>query len=186
MGGVKPAGNAISASTADWFSTPIKMPLKSTVYIECKFSMIDFAANYNFFDFTEGSSFVGKSSSANTIRYRVTSQAFYATCTLGNQNVRTTVTSVQLQPFSGTGTITVVNDGTTLTNSRSSWIARTQGLRMHLAPNFYVKRLTQTNDGGILVHDLTPAVKNGVVGMYDSVDGTFYDYPGGNAYIATI
>ena len=191
-GSVQPAvGSAITARSAAWFSTPILMPANSVVLISCElnYGTGGYGSGFNFFYFPNSTNngIIGRSSSDKNLRYRYSTVGSYYSNSgvFGNKTVR----SIELKPAQKLFTLSF-SDGTTLDSTQSrpndSWLARASGLYMHLTPNFYVKRITQTNAGGVVAHDIVPAVGNGVVGMFDMVDHAFYPYAGDNAAITTI
>lgn len=184
-------GNAITATTATYYDTPILMPTGSVVTLDVHFTYGTggvTTSGYNFFYFINSTSngIIGRTSSDKVLRYRhsATSGYYVTTSSFGNK----IVTCIELKIASKTMTVSF-SDGTSVdaTGSRA-WLARTgtDTLRMHLTDNFYVKRLRQMDAGDVLVHDLYPAKAGSVVGMLDVVDNTFYPYNDGNAFITTI
>lgn len=159
------------------------MPKNSTVIIDCQIAKMSEFATYNsFFYWGAAKTYIIKASSEQKISYYVATNDFQ--CQI---SAKKPISQLILQPFSGTGTFTVTfDDGTVSSASRGNWVARTTPLQMRLQPNVYVKRVRQINTGDVLVHDLTPDTQNDVPGMYDAVDGTFYPYSGGNAYIVDL
>ena len=185
------SGNAISATTATWYTTPILMPTGSIVTLDVNFKYGTGGigtSGYNFFMFPDSTSngIIGRSSSSNNLRYRFsTTSGYYVTTEAFGVNI---VNRIELKPADKTMTV-YFSDGTYVdaTGTRA-WTARTgdNTLQMQLRTNFYVKRLRQVNSGDVLVHDLLPAKVGGVVGMLDVVDNTFYPYNDGNTFITTI
>ena len=184
------SGNAISATTAKWYNTPILMPTGSVVTLDVNFTFKTggvTTSGYNFFYFPQESNNgnLGRQSSDKILRYRYSATSSYYVVAEVNNKI---IEQIELKPADMTMTI-FFSDGTSVDAvGTRAWLARTgtDTLHMHLTQNFYVKRLRQVSSGGVLVHDLLPAKSGSDVGMLDVVDNTFYAYNDGNAYIATI
>lgn len=185
---IRPAlyGNAITASSAAWYTTPANMPNTSRLIIDCWLNLTgnkSGGSDYQWFDFTASNTFFGRQSSNKTLRYRYYTNSYYTVLTIGDN----TVNVIDLTPSSKYFTVTYSN-GTTVNSGTTSlaWVSRTGNLRMHLRPNFYVKRIQQIDSGNVLSHDLRPAKFGNAIGMLDMVGDIFYPYDDGNAFITTI
>lgn len=178
-------GNAITALTENDYITPILMPKNSKVIIDCHLDLKDFdGQNYaKFFWFGANKTQICRGTGW-FVWYYVNTNDWTSRIDVDPSQI---IETIQLEPDSGTGTFTLYfDDGTIGTASRGNWAYRSNNLQMNLRPNLYVKRIRQINEGDVLVHDITPVIQNGVVGMYDAVDGEFYGYPDTDAYIVTI
>ena len=179
-GGSEP--NAITASTASWFVTPITRPKSNYIEIIGRIvPLSQMTSSYQILDHTASKTFLGRMSSSNTLRYNYYGNDWYASLATGGKEIRRILISMPTSNFSAT----YADDTSGTCADTKTWPALTGNFRVHLGPFVAISELKQYT-ASATVHDLVPQIVDGVVGMLDLVDDTFYPDTSGYAYLTTI
>ena len=182
LGKLNRVGNAIAASSAVYFTTPITLPTGNNVIINCKLlAPSQVASNTIIFDFTANKTSFKKESSNSYWAYQYFGNDWYSKVAASK-----ITKTIELKQSSGIFTLTFEDETIISSDYSRQWPSRTTNLRLRLAPHFIVKEITQNNSDGIAIHHMLPTSQNNIVGMIDTITGTFYESTNKNIYLTTI
>lgn len=174
--------NAITASTASWFVTPITRPKSNYIEIIGKIvPLSQMTSGYHILDHTASKTWLGRSSSTNNLRYSYYGNDWHVELATGGKEIRQILISMPTNNFS----VTYADDTSNTCAATRTWAALTGNFRVHLGPFVAISELKQYT-ASATVHDLVPQIVDGVVGMLDLVDDTFYPDTSGYAYLTSI
>lgn len=182
-GGAEPGvGNAITASSAFYFVTPITRPTGNYIEITGKIAPLSqMPSDYVIADHTANKTSLKRGSSTSKLYYLYYGNDWSAIIDTGYKEIRKILIDMPSSNYTAT-----YADGTSGTAPATrTWPAKTTEFRVQLSPFVVISELKQYT-ASATVHDLVPKIIDGIVGMLDLVDDTFYPDTSGYAYLTTL